>query len=64
MADNPEKLILDQHGSILPATAQPIYWDILSAFLAEPDVDKTAQAVADMMNTYKVKDASGWYQWP
>jgi glucose/mannose transport system substrate-binding protein len=62
--NNPGKLILDQHGSILPATAQPVYWDILSAFLAQPDVDKTIKAVSDMMNTYKVKEASAWYTWP
>jgi glucose/mannose transport system substrate-binding protein len=62
--DNPEKLILDQHGSILPATAQPAYWDILSAFLAQPDVDQTVQAVADMMTTYDVQAASAWYVWP
>ena len=64
VSENPEKLILDQHGSILPATAQPIYWDILSAFLAQPDVNATIQAVANMMTTYSVKDASAWYQWP
>jgi len=62
--DNPDALILDQHGSILPATAQPIYWDILSTFLIAPDVDTTVAAVASMMDTYGVKDASGWYQWP
>ncbi len=62
--DNPEALILDQHGSILPATAQPIYWDILSAYLVQPDVDSTVQAVADMLETYGVQDASAWYQWP
>jgi len=62
--DNPGKLILDQHGSILPAAAQPVYWDILSGFLAQPDVDKTVQAVASMFTTYKVKDASAWYVWP
>ena len=62
--DNPGKLILDQHGSILPATAQPVYWDILSAFVAQPNVDKTIQDVASMMTTYDVKNASAWYQWP
>jgi glucose/mannose transport system substrate-binding protein len=62
--DNPDALILDQHGSILPGTAQPIYWDILSAFLVNPDVDGTVEAVAEMMDTYEVKDASAWYQWP
>ncbi len=62
--NNPGKLILDQHGSILPGTAQPIYWDIISAFLAQPDVDATVSAVASMMSTYEVKEASAWYQWP
>ncbi|MEZ4660144.1 MAG: extracellular solute-binding protein [Caldilineaceae bacterium] len=62
--DHPDKLILDQHGSILPAAAQPVYWDILSAFLAEPDVDATIEAVANMMETFNVKDGSAWYVWP
>jgi glucose/mannose transport system substrate-binding protein len=64
VADNPGMLILDQHGSILPATAQPIYWDILATFLAQPDVDQTIEAVGEMMNTYTVKEASAWYAWP
>jgi glucose/mannose transport system substrate-binding protein len=64
VSENPGMLILDQHGSILPATAQPIYWDTMATFLAQPDVDATIQAVADMMNTYGVKDASAWYEWP
>lgn len=64
VAASPEKLILDQHGSILPATAQPIYWDILSAYLVEPDVDATIEAVQSMLETYGVAEASGWYQWP
>jgi len=62
--DNPGKLILDQHGSILPAAAQPAYWDILSSFLAQPDVDGTIKAVATMMTTYDVQQASAWYVWP
>ncbi len=57
VAENPGKLILDQHGSILPATAQPIYWDILSSFLVRAGRGRsTIQAVADMMTTYDVKD--------
>ncbi|MCS7248752.1 MAG: hypothetical protein NZ840_10995, partial [Anaerolineales bacterium] len=64
VSQNPEKLILDQHGSILPATAQPIYWDIISAFLAQPDVEKAITDTANMMVTYGVKEASAWYQWP
>jgi len=62
--DNPGKLILDQHGSILPAAAQPVYWDIMATFLAQPNVDKTIQAVASMFTTYSVKDGSAWYTWP
>jgi glucose/mannose transport system substrate-binding protein len=64
VAANPGMLILDQHGSILPATAQPIYWDILATFLAQPDVDGTVRAVAEMLDTYGVKEASAWYVWP
>ncbi|GAB4479027.1 MAG: ABC transporter substrate-binding protein [Anaerolineales bacterium] len=64
VSQNPGKLILDQHGSILPATAQPIYWDIISAFLAQPDVEKAITDTANMMTTYGVKEASAWYQWP
>lgn len=64
VSQNPGKLILDQHGSILPATAQPIYWDIISAFLAQPDVKKAVADTASMMTTYDVKNASAWYQWP
>ncbi len=64
VSQNPGKLILDQHGSILPATAQSAYWDILSSFLVSPNVDATIKAVADMMTTYDVKNASAWYQWP
>lgn len=62
--DNPGKLILDQHGSILPAAAQPVYWDIMATFLAQPDVDKTIQATASMFTTYKVQEGSAWYTWP
>jgi glucose/mannose transport system substrate-binding protein len=65
VAANPGMLILDQHGSILPATAQPIYWDILASYLAgAADIDTTIDAVANMITTYGVKDASAWYQWP
>jgi len=64
VSENPGNLILDQHGSILPASAQQEYWNILSSFLAQPDVDATIQSVASMMQTYDVKNASAWYQWP
>jgi hypothetical protein len=36
----------------------------LSTFLAQPDVDKTIEAVSEMMTTYTVKEASAWYAWP
>jgi glucose/mannose transport system substrate-binding protein len=64
VAENPDMLILDQHGSILPAAAQQEYWNHLSAFLVQPDVDATIQAVDTMMDTYSVQEASAWYQWP
>jgi glucose/mannose transport system substrate-binding protein len=62
--DNPGQLILDQHGSILPATAQPIYWDILATFLTDPNVQNTMDAVNTMMTSYDVAGGSSWYQWP
>ena len=64
VSKNPGKLILDQHGSILPASAQAEYWDILSGFLAQPNADAAIKAVANMMKKYNVKDASAWYTWP
>jgi hypothetical protein len=64
VSENPGNLILDQHGSILPGTAQPVYWDTLSSFLVQPDVDATIAAVDTMMDTYDVVNASAWYQWP
>lgn len=64
VGENPDKLILDQHGSILPAAAQTAYWDILSAFLVNPDVDGTIQSVASMMETYSVGEEAAWYEWP
>ncbi|RPJ40701.1 MAG: extracellular solute-binding protein [Chloroflexi bacterium] len=64
VSENPDMLILDQHGSIMPAAAQTAYWDILSAFLAQPNVDSTIQNVASMFTTYSVKEESAWYTWP
>ena len=65
VADNPGKLILDQHGTILPATAQPVYWDILSLpSCPNRTCRRQSRHVADMMTTYNVKNGSSWYQWP
>ena len=62
--ENPSKLILDQYGSILPVTAKPVYWDIISDFVIKPDAYEAIQDTANMMATYSVKEASAWYQWP
>jgi hypothetical protein len=66
VSKNPDKLILDQHGSILPNTAQVEYRVIISSFFAaaKPDVAGTIQQVADMMTTFNVKEGASWYQWP
>jgi glucose/mannose transport system substrate-binding protein len=66
VSKNPDKLILDQHGSILPNPAQVQYRVIISSFFADanPDVDGTIQATADMMTTFNVKEGAAWYQWP
>ncbi len=66
VSKNPDKLILDQHGSILPNTAQVAYRDIISTFFAssKPDVLGTIKQVSDMMTTFDVKTGASWYQWP
>ena len=62
--ENPGRLILDEYGSILPMSAQAVYWDIIADFLVKPDVNEAIQDTANMMATYNVKEASAWYQWP
>lgn len=65
VAKNPGKLILDQHGSILPVTAQQKYWDAMATFTVSPkDVPGTAKAIQTLFTTYDVKTGSAWYQWP
>ena len=66
VSKNPDKLILDQHGTILPNDAQTQYRVIISAFLASatPDIDGTIAATADMMTTFNVREGAAWYQWP
>jgi hypothetical protein len=63
---NPDKLILDQHGTILPNAAQVEYRVIISSFFADttPDVEGTIKATADMMEVFNVKEGAAWYQWP
>lgn len=66
VSNNPDKLILDQHGTILPNPAQVEYRVIISTFFADdsPDVQGTIDAVAAMMTTFNVKEGAAWYQWP
>ncbi|MGB9872810.1 MAG: ABC transporter substrate-binding protein [Anaerolineae bacterium] len=62
--NNPDKLILDQHGSIAPFSFTQAYWDVIAAFIAQPNVDGTLSSVADLLTTYNVKAEAAWYQWP
>jgi hypothetical protein len=66
VSKNPDKLIMDQHGSILPNAAKVEYWNIIATFFAatKPDVEGTIKATAEMMTTYDVKTGAAWYQWP
>jgi glucose/mannose transport system substrate-binding protein len=66
VSKNPDKLIMDQHGTILPNPAQVQYRVIISTFFADttPDVAGTIAATAEMMKTFNVKDGAAWYQWP
>jgi glucose/mannose transport system substrate-binding protein len=63
---NPDKLIMDQHGTILPNPAQVQYRVIISTFFAadKPLVIPTIAATAEMMTTFNVKEGAAWYQWP
>ncbi|HSA99842.1 MAG TPA: ABC transporter substrate-binding protein [Anaerolineales bacterium] len=63
---HPDKLILDQHGTILPNAAQAEYRAIISSFFASqtPDVDGTMAATANLMKTFNVREGAAWYQWP
>jgi glucose/mannose transport system substrate-binding protein len=66
VSKNPDKLIMDQHGTILPNPAQVQYRVIISSFFADskPDVAGAIQQTADMMTTFNVKEGAAWYQWP
>lgn len=64
--DNSDKLILDQHGSIAPASFSNEYWIVIAGFMAsdDPDVDATISQVATLFETYNVKEEAAWYSWP
>ena len=61
---NPEKLILDQHGSIAPMSFTQAYWDAIAAFMASPDIKSTISTVADLFTVYEVEKEAAWYKWP
>jgi hypothetical protein len=64
--DNPTKLILDQHGSIAPASFSSEYWTAIAGFMAadKPNIDKTIAQVDTLFKTYEVKKGAAWYVWP
>lgn len=65
VSTHPSRLVLDQHGGILPTEAQAIYWQILTDYLnGTLDLDATLAAVDAMMQEHHVKEAAAWYQWP
>jgi glucose/mannose transport system substrate-binding protein len=66
VSKNPDKLIMDQHGTILPNPAQVQYRVIISTFFAasKPDVASAISQTADMMTTFDVLNGAAWYQWP
>lgn len=66
VADNPGNLILDQHGSIAPASFSNEYWIVVAGFMADENatVENTAQQVQTLFETYDVASEAAWYQWP
>lgn len=66
VADNPGNLILDQHGSIAPASFSNEYWIVIAGFMADENatVEDTAAQVQALFETYDVANEAAWYQWP
>ncbi|HSM54552.1 MAG TPA: ABC transporter substrate-binding protein [Candidatus Sulfomarinibacteraceae bacterium] len=67
--ENPGNLILDQHGSIAPFNFTQDYWDALTAFLAneqinEATIDVTTQSIANLFEIHDVQEGAAWYRWP
>jgi len=62
--NNPDKLILDQHGSIAPFEFTQAYWDVIAAFVDDPTIDTTMASVANLFTTHSVKEEAAWYHWP
>lgn len=61
--EHPEKLILDQHGSIAPFSFTQAYWDVIAAFFSNPDIEKTVEQVAQLFELHEVKNEAAWYKW-
>jgi glucose/mannose transport system substrate-binding protein len=66
ISKHPSKMILDQHGSILPNAAQEQYRAIISTFFSSenPDVDQAIAETANIMTVFNVREGASWYQWP
>jgi len=62
--NHPDKLILDQHGSIAPFSFTQAYWDAIAAFMSTPNIDSTISSVANLFVIYNVKKEAEWYKWP
>ena len=60
---HPDKLILDQHGSIAPFSFTQAYWDVIAGFLSNPNIEKTISSVAEQFMLYDVKEGASWYHW-
>ena len=71
LRDNPDKLILDQLGGIAPLEFSQAYWDAIIQFLNETryetfghaSIDKAISNVANLFETYNVKQEAAWYHW-
>ena len=66
VSENPGNLILDQHGSIAPASFSNEYWIVIAALMSEddPDIDSYLEQVGALFQTYDVAAQAEWYQWP
>ncbi|MBN1428999.1 MAG: carbohydrate ABC transporter substrate-binding protein [Anaerolineae bacterium] len=64
VSEKPDKLILDQHGSIAPHSFTTPYWNAIVDFMISPKVDSTISAVALLFSNHNVKEQAAWYQWP
>ena len=66
VSENPGNLILDQHGSIAPASFSNEYWIVTAGFMSdpEPDIDAYLEQIQALFTTYNVQEEAAWYSWP